>query len=250
MFRVYVDEAGGRHITPRSDSHFVLSAVVVHDSWNDHVRDQFADLKRQLGRHPDHVLHFSQLKRPKRMLAAEGLAGLRIATVTSVIICKQSLIRTPATGGRAYIASADPMYLWALRLLLERVSWFATWKQQQDVIVTFSHVRRLNPAKLHAYRELLEDAPPEKDVRIDWDRFAGHPFRVESPKRVDLLQVADVAASSIYQAVEPGRDGPNYLQAWRKKIYRRNGPITSYGLAVFPKQRANVGGSLHWLRQY
>jgi len=34
MFRVYVDEAGNRTISPASSRYFVVSAVMVHESHN------------------------------------------------------------------------------------------------------------------------------------------------------------------------------------------------------------------------
>jgi hypothetical protein len=244
MFRVYVDESGGRHISPRSDQHFVLSGVMVHDPFNDVVRDQLAGLKVALGRHAEHVLHFSTLKRDRRPAAAAGVAAFDLATVISVIICK-NILGDDSAGATPYIAKADPMYLWAFRLLLERVSWYARDTGNQQAIVTFGHVRGLRPAMIHAYRKALEDAPPEKDVRIEWSVFEDHPFRIASPRQVDLLQIADVTASSTFHAVEPGKNGDEYLRLLRPKLYRRNGICApTYGLAVFPKAPGKPGGYL------
>ena len=251
VFRVYVDEAGSRGVSPKSDRHFVLSGVIVHEHWNDQVREQLCDLKKKLGRHPDHVLHFKRLKPQRRIAAAAGIANLGVARVVSVIISKSHLQQDLLTGKTPYIVKADPMYLWALRLLVERVSWYARDTQRQSVIMTFSHVAHLDPLKLYAYRTKLESLPPDRDVRIEWGLFEGYTFRVESPAAVDLLQIADVVASSTYQAVEPRRDGPRYIEAFRSKIYRRpSGPVTTYGLKVFPTRVGSEHGSLGWLRDY
>jgi hypothetical protein len=249
VFRVYVDESGGRHISPRADQHFVLSAVMVHDSYNDRVREQLAELKAALGRFPEHVLHFKALNQARRPAAASGIAGLDIATIISVVICKSIIGEESSAGDLPFIANADPMYLWALRLLLERVSWYARDTEHQSAIVTFGHVRGLLPELLHGYRGSLENASKEKDVRIEWPVFEQHPFRIDSPKKIDLLQVADITASATYHAVEPGKDGPAYVQALAPKLYRRNGICApTYGLTIFPKHAGLTGGHLEPLR--
>jgi hypothetical protein len=248
VYRVYVDESGGRNISPRSDKHFVLSAVIVHDSHNETVRHELVALKGALGRLPHHVLHFSTLKKHRRPVAAAGIAGFSIARIVSVIICKDVLGEESAAGAVPFIAQPSPMYLWGLRLLLERVSWYCRNMQRQPIIVTFGRVTRFTPAELHAYREALEQAPPEKDVRIDWAMFAGHPFRIANPAEVDLLQVADVAASSTFHAVELEKDGATYLERLKPVLYRHNGICApTYGLAVYPKSAGEAGGELHWL---
>lgn len=251
MFRVYVDEAGTRHISAKSSRYFVVSAVMVHESHNDRAREQLSDLKLALGRQHHQILHFRNLHPPqKRVVAAAGVTDFVMAPVMSVIIDKSEIGKVGPAGNLAFIAQPDPMYFWALRLLLERVSWYAEIHQKQDVYMTFSHVQGLKVRKLMEYRLALERKHGDEDMRINWDLFAANEFHIASPKTVDLLQVADVVASSVFQAVEPGRDGPSYLDALAPKIYRRPPkPITSYGLKVFPKQAFQIGGDLQWLRQ-
>lgn len=252
MFRVYVDEAGTRHISEKSSRYFVVSAVMVHESHNDRVRAQLGDLKVALGRHRHQILHFRNLRpREKRVAAAAGVADFAMAPVMSVIIDKAEIGKVGPAGDMAFIAQPDPMYFWALRLLLERVSWYAEVRQKQDALMTFSHVQGLKVKKLMEYREALERKRGDEDMRINWALFEPHAFNIASPKTVDLLQVADVVASSVFQAIEPGLDGPSYLNALGPKIHRRPPkPITSYGLKVFPKQAMQLGGDLYWLSDY
>ena len=251
MFRVYVDEAGNRTISQASSRYFVVSAVMVHGSHNDTVREQLSDLKVALGRHRHQVLHFRNLNREKRLRAARAIPDMKMARIMSVIIDKDRIGEEGPAGDVSFIAQPDPMYLWALRLLLERVSWWARDKQRQDVRMTFSHVQGLKAGKLTEYRTALEKQRGEDDMKVEWDLFDAHQFVIASPKTVDLLQVADIAASAIFQAVEPERDGPAYLDALRPKLYRRPPSlITSYGLKVFPDKAALSGGPLHWLCSY
>jgi hypothetical protein len=209
-----------------------------------------------LGRMPGHRLQFSKLKKPKREAAAAGIANLPVAIITNVIVSKNRMGEPGPAGDLSYVSEPDNMYLWALRLLLERVSWFVAAKGCEAKI-TFSHVQRLDlHGRLGEYRAALEAKRGDPEMQIRWKVFEGHPFVVESPKSVEMLQVPDTTASSTYHAVQPGADGPAYLQALRPKLYRGvpplnvAGPITTYGLKVFPDPESHPGGGLDWLRSY
>ena len=143
------------------------------------------------------------------------------------------------------------MYLWALRLLIERVSWCIKRSGGREGKVTFAEVKGFQGGKLHDYRERLEAG---NDVNIHWSIFQNHPFQIAQPKDVELLQVADTAASAIYQAVEPdnfGNTEGRYLKEMKPKIFCPDGkPITSYGLKTFPARVSKVGGPLHHLTTF
>jgi hypothetical protein len=153
-------------------------------------------------------------------------------------------------GDMAYISRPDPMYLWALRLLLERVSWFVVEHDGTEVVATFAHLRGFEPKKLHDYRQALELS---NGVSIQWDVFDGHPFRVASPKTVELLQVADTTASALFRAIERdefGNTETRYLRELSPMLYRPSskGNVTSYGLKVFPSHVCRGDGPLAFLR--
>jgi hypothetical protein len=164
-----------------------------------------------------------------------------------VILCKEPLRDSQKTE----LTNADPMYLWALRLLLERVSWCIRRTGGREAKATFAEVKGFEGGKLHSYREKLEAID---DVSIEWPMFEGHPFRVDRPASVEMLQLADTAASAIYQAVEPdpyGNTEPRYLKELKPKIFCPEGkPVTSYGLKTFPPKVAQPGGSLHFLAEH
>jgi hypothetical protein len=143
------------------------------------------------------------------------------------------------------------MYLWALRLLLERTSWCIKNSGGTEAAVTFAEVKGFQAGKLHDYRRRLEN---RSGVNINWDVFNGHPFKIGRPATVELLQVADTAASATYRAVEPdeyGNTETRYLTELRPKIYRGSpGAVTSYGLKTFPSKVSKPGGSLHFLNSH
>lgn len=250
LYRVYVDESGDRGLSAKSDKHFVVSAVIVADSDESLVRSELGATRGALGRAPGHVLHFRKLSHSQRLKSVQDLATFSIATTTNVIVHKDLLGQPMPAGNMAYIAKPDPMYLWALRLLLERISWFCD-EHGGEAIVTFAHVRHFQARKLHDYRRALELT---SGVQIRWPVFDRHPFRIASPNHVELLQAADIAASAVFKAVEPddyGNREPRYLAELTPVLYRRGtANVTSYGLKVFPSAQANPGGSLDFLRQY
>lgn len=250
LFRVYADEAGDRGISPQSSDHFVVSAVVVDDSVEAQTRRELAALRQELGRQPAQALHFRQFTHPQKVKAAQDTAAAALAVITNVIICKRHLHGVGTTGNLAMVTRPDTMYLWALRLLLERVSWYIRDHGGGSSIVTFAHVRRFKVQKLHDYRGALENSV----TNIHWPSFAGHRFNVSDPTAMEMLQFADIAASALFHAVESDRFGnveERYLRELGTKLYRySSSPITSYGLKVFPPAQANAGGSLHRLREF
>jgi hypothetical protein len=248
LWRVYIDEAGDRGISPRSAAHFVVSATIVRDDHDAPARDELSGLRATLGRKPGHVLHFQKFSHSQRLKAVQDIAASPIDAITSAVLCNRGFDQPDPAGDLAYITNPDPMYLWAVRLVLERVSWYIREHGGGDAVVTFAHVRHFPSQKLHDYRQALE----RTDTNIFWPAFAGHPFRIGSPERVELLQVADTAASALFRAVEPDEFGNverRYLEELVPKLWRRGSrPLTSYGLKVFPTSHCAGGAPLAWLR--
>jgi len=244
---VYIDEAGDRGISRDASAHFVASAVIVHDDHHGATIADVACLRAALRRHPGHAIHFQKLGQSMRLKAIQDLATSSAAVVTNVILCKRGFDQPDPAGDMAYITNPDPMYLWAMRLLLERVSWYIRDHGGGAAIVTFAHVKRFPAQKLHEYRRALERSP----TKIRWQSFDGHPFRIDSPKRIELLQFADIAASALFRAVEPddyGNVERRYVREVVPKLYRYgNARLTSYGLKVFPTSSCNDGSQLQWL---
>jgi hypothetical protein len=249
LWRVYIDEAGDRGVSAASTAHFVASALIVRDDVHTVVREELGGLRGALGRQPGQTLHFQKFSHSQRLKAAQDLAGFSVDAITNVILCKRGFAQPDPAGDTAYITRPDPMYLWAMRLLLERVSWYIRDHGGGSGIVTFAHVRRFKVQKLHDYRAALQLAP----TQIHWASFEGHRFKVDVPHEAELLQLADTAASALYRAVEPDEFGNverRYLEELRPKLYRRgSAPVTSYGLKVFPVREAAAGESLGWLAE-
>lgn len=246
--RVYIDEAGDRGVATGSSRYFVVSALIVDGASDGSAREGLRQLKRTLGRRSGETLHFRKLSHPQKVKSCQEVAGLPVQCLTSVVLCKQTLNTPFPDGDLAYIAQPDPMYLWAIRLLLERISWFIRDNGGGTSIVTFAHLKRFPAKKLHDYREALRRSP----TGIHWPSFEGHHFCLGTPDSIEMLQTADICASALFKAVEPdgyGNIEPRYLSELRPIIYRDpRGQITSYGLKVFPDIAVEHGEGLSHLR--
>jgi len=251
LYRVYVDEAGDRGFSAASSRHFVVSAVIVPDATDARLRSELAALRSALKRHSGHALHFVKFNHSQRLKAAQEIANSSLAAVVNVVIYKDLIGQPPPAEQTSYIARPDPMYLWALRLLLERISWYADENDGDDAIVTFGQLKGFGSKKLHDYRNALEVS---SEVEVRWRVFDGHPYRIDNPKTVELLQVADITASSLFRAVEPdvyGNTEPRYLGELGPKLYRRAGEsVTTCGLKTFPDAVSEPGGPLAFLRDF
>jgi len=174
------------------------------------------------------------------VVAARCVPHFAIEKTTSVLVCKRRFV----TADR--IRKSDPMYLYAVRLLLERLSWIARDLGATEMIVTFAHIKRFKTDRLHDYRDRLEQQHGRPGMSIDWELFRGHPFRFGAMRDQPLLEIADFAASSIAAAINPDRlnvTEARYLRESAPAIYRRGADVTRYGLKTFPEDPA-----LGWLK--
>ena len=221
----FVDEAGDRGLSERATDHFVLTAVVVRASNLPRLNDSIAELRAKTGRQPGEVLHWRKMRDPHRSLAASELGQMPLRVV-SVIVCKRHL-----TG----LETEERMYLFALRLLLERMSWLAR-AHRCSLHYVLAHIVRFRLSTLREYEDRLRRI----ETQIHWPAIAA-PGHIDQPSRGEQLQIADVAASAVFRAFEPTSDGatnPNYRRSFGPLLYRNNtSPIWSYGLKLLPFSR-------------
>jgi Protein of unknown function (DUF3800) len=221
----FIDEAGQRSRSKRSSSHFVMAAVVAADERLGDIRQALAALRSDLGRRPQDCLHWQNLRaHSQRVHAAQSLGRMPV-TVSAVVVCKRHL----ATG----VPDEHHAYLFTLRMLLERLSWFAEG-QGAVLSYTLAHIVRFKLAQLREYEAKLR----ARQTTLKWAHLDPSGGSIDQPKRVEQLQLADIAASAIFQAFEPDQFGNTerrYLLELAARLYRREGSaLTSYGLKVHP----------------
>ncbi|KTS09522.1 hypothetical protein RSA3_12950 [Microbacterium testaceum] len=125
-------------------------------------------------------------------------------------------------------------YLYAFRYLLERVSWLARSKGEVAAY-TLAHIRRFRLANLREYEAILR----AMDTQIAWGNLDPHGGRLDQPKNLDQLQLADLVASShgiaFNAPANTGATDTTHVRALRRIIYHPEGSkLTSYGLKMHP----------------
>lgn len=226
LYRVFVDESGDRGWGGKSSDIFVLSAVIVRDADMPQLQAALADINSTLGKPPTTTLHWAENVKghAQRKLVARTVGGLPV-TITNIVVMKRFLDPTTTR-----LSDATSMYNYAVRRLLERVSWMMQ-KRAGEAVLTFAHVRRFPYHKLDDYLARLRAS----DTTIRWSEFTGKP-RIDQPNRAPGLQVADLVAGCVWAALRPDRYG-SYETAYLREIYRLlnvgpNRKITSYGMNI------------------
>lgn len=221
----FIDEAGQRSTSKRSSDHFVMAAVVIPEGRLEAVKDAQATLRVELGRRPQDALHWQNFRAHSQRVHAAKSLGRMPVTVSAVVVCKRHL----ATG----VPDEHRAYLFTLRMLLERLSWMAE-DQGAEASYTLAHVVRFKMAQLREYETRLRAI----ETTLKWAHLDPAGGSIDQPKRVEQLQLGDVAASAIFQAFEPDQYGnteQRYLDELAPRLYRRQGrALTSYGLKIHP----------------
>jgi len=222
----YIDESGQRG--RKGSRHFILSALIVRDTKEHAALDLLSELKQKLNRKPGDVLHWQKYTgHGLRLTAAQAVAQPNLFRVVSVVVCKDHL----EAGSHM---NDDHAYMFTFRFLLERLSWFAR-EYDAELEYTLGHVVRFPMSKLREYEARLR----ESQSRIAWSHLSPSGGRIDQPKRVPMLQLADIPASAIGAAFNPCERGfteTRYLTEFiRKILYVRNGgALTTYGLKMHP----------------
>jgi hypothetical protein len=118
-------------------------------------------------------------------------------------------------------------------MLLERLSWLA---QDADAVLgyTLAHIVRFKLSQLREYEGRLR----ARQTTLKWAHLDPAGGRIDQPRRVEQLQLADIAASAIFQAFEPDQYGnteQRYLHELAPRLYRHpSRALTSYGLKIHP----------------
>ncbi len=240
----YIDESGdeGFAFGAGSSEWFVLSAVVTrkaHDLQTVRLVDK---VRARLGRDPRKVLHFRDLRHEHRLVYVNAISTALLKTV-SVLVHKPSLRE------REVFQERYRMYFYAVRYLLERVSWYCrdhkTGSDPGDgsIDLVFSNRSGMSYNELIAYLKQLQSRTGILDIRIEWNVVRPTQLIAAPAGRLLGLQVADAVAGSFWYAVEQSQYGfnePRYAQMLKPVVYQRKGTYLGYGLKFFPRDIMDV----------
>ncbi len=228
----YVDESGQRAMTKGSSDYFVIAAALMPERRRPEAEEWLESLRCDLRRRPDHVLHWKQyVSHRDRLRACQQFGNQGFARASAVVACKRHLPKS-----RTF--TEDHAYMFAFRLLLERMSWLAQ-ERGMELEYTLGHVRGFPKSKLREYEARLR-AMSVNDCKVRWDHVAHASSRVERPETEEMLQIADIVASSVgaaFNSDEFGNTEQRYVQAYSRRFYRGRDDqkqLTSYGLKILP----------------
>ena len=203
-FVVYVDESGdeGFSFDKGSSPWFVLSAVIIR-KLNDLTTVKLVDKVRcLLDKPPKKPLHFRDLKHHQRLPFVDAISSARLRAI-SILIHKPSL-KEPENFQDRY-----RLYFYAVRYLLERVSWCCRdHKHPGDggdgsANIIFSNRSGMSYQEMKNYLDLLKRQSQATvfDVRVEWSVIKTDQITSSSAGRRMGLQIADAVASSIFSAL-------------------------------------------------
>lgn len=239
MLHAFIDESGQRGHTDKASPHFLLSAVVVRDRNLPLVATLLEQLRGELKRPAGTYLTWKNMRSHSERLHIAQTIGSQVWLKTiTVVACKQHLPPSAMT--------VDQMYMYQLRLLLERLSWMG--RQHREVATyTLAHVQRFKLPTLRQYEAALKNVSTE----IAWDHLDPSGGLIDQPQRDERLQLADLVTSGTAPAFNPdrfGRTEPRYLELLRPAIYQHSpsSDLTSYGLKIHP-WNASTKAAYPWI---
>jgi hypothetical protein len=226
MLFAYIDESGTRDLNQVSSDHFVLSAVVLDPSDHSTLERDLLHLKQITGRRADHELSFKRLSEDDRAKVTEYLGQVSWPIVISVVVCKRYLGNT--------LPNDTERYLYTLRFLMERLSWLARDKRKV-LHYTLAHIKGMKIERLRGYESQLR----AMETQIAWNFLSEAGGRLDQPKRLPGLQIADLIASSTGIAFNPsprtGKVHREFFDPLTRHLYKSSrGKLLSYGLKMHP----------------
>ncbi len=245
-YRAYVDESGdeGFSFDRGSPKWFVVAAVVLPEpqelslvkSIVDETRAQINLYRREGNKIPDKKpLHFRDLKHDERKLLAKRIGETESVKWVSVAFNKALLSHDNFPIG-------ERLYFYALRFLVERISWCCRdWHSSPHphrVELVFANRASLKPDNLREYFDELEQNRERLDYHAENNLDLNNIAVLSSGRRLGL-QIADAVASSVFYAVQPNNFGmteEGYLKLIWSRVYQHKGQIWGYGIKIFPRE--------------
>ena len=226
IYNIYIDEAGDEgfkfddRLGKGSSRFFVLSAIIVNKEDDLALSKTVDELKRILNFQSKDILsplHFCKMRHEKRKVCVNKLTEFAKFSTISVVFEKQKLygqLQTPPF-----------LYNFACKLLLERVIAFLKDNSAMANLI-FEHRRNTSYDDLKVYIKRM----------VDISRFME--LKPKPKVQSKCLQLADIIASSTYQAFEPNKyDGDVesiYIDKLRNNLFCHNGKCIGYGLKLYP----------------
>lgn len=217
---VYIDESGDLGVH-RGTKWFVLSAVVVDKNEEAEIRAVMAQIRTRLNAKDIHLRRITDFY--KRAFIVQELSKMKFTYINVVVDTDKLDIKK--------ISSADLIYNYICRILLERVSWFMRDSQRfGDIVLSARGTARDGELIQYIKEKLL----PYQDNQIAANIF--EKISAKAASSWDMLQLADVCATTMFLTYEKNGWGfctPCFTKVLAPHLYSRNGRLESYGIKYF-----------------
>lgn len=252
-----IDEAGDPGLRrvrpidePGASEWLVFGCVLIQATRERQAVDWVRSTLEHIGLAKEQELHFRELADWRKPLVCQRLATFPLRTFALLSNKKNMRGHTnPRAAARSPAVSANQyFYNYCVRLLLERVTDYvyrhsmALHGQPRCVKIVFS--KRDGHAHGHtiAYHEVLRQQSRSNTTflnkrTIRWQVLDRRLMGVEPPNLNAGLQLADVVASSFYQAVDvlpPTIWNPDNAKLLLPRVAREGGLYRDYGVALQP----------------
>ncbi len=246
-FCAYIDESGDEGFqfrtdlsVQRSSDWFVLGAFITRKQDDLDTVKIIDQVRQEFDIQPKKHVHWKKLKHPQKVRYAQILTGLHARTI-GVCVHKPSLLEPEKFKERYFL------YFYAVRCLLERLSWLARdshnpvkWGGDGTVEILFSHRYGMSYEEMKEYLKHLEIQKENgQDIRIEFQYTPIHNINAQTPGRSMGLQLADACAGAFFNGLERdpyGNTEPRYIQTLKPILYKHKGSSWGYGIKVLPKE--------------
>ena len=218
-YTVYIDEAGDLGIQ-RGTKWFVITAVIVHTSEEQSIRSAIAHIKTKLNLKEIHLRKLNDFYKTAYVISQ--IKDKEFTTVNVLMDTDTCELRDSVT-----------TYNYMCRILLERVSWFLRDNNAYaDIVLSSRGTSRDGELIDYIKNKLLNYRNNEISNRFN-------KINSKQASQWDMLQLADVCATSMFKAYEINSYGfvtPCHMSNLKNKLYTYNGSFDKYGLKL---QRRN-----------
>ncbi len=220
-----------------------LSAVLVRRKNDTKLPDWVANITDQTGSRYKEIIKFTKLSPRRKLLASQLLAEcpLRIFVVAS----NKKNMRRYKNPRAEKMNSPQWFYNWLVRILVERITDYCLRYANKHKL-TRRHVKFIfsqsgghSYSQTAAYQELIKNQSRNKSLILTkWEVMHWSLVEAFPHYRKAGLQLADVAASAMYHAVDNLDTGPcvpDYAMAMEKVIARnKHGFQRDFGVVLQP----------------
>lgn len=220
---VYIDEAGDLGFG-QGTKWFVLTAVVVAKNDEPSIRLKLNQIKSHLNVKEIHLRKIREFMRKAyiaKELSSEEFTYMNVLVDTT----KFDTRKIP-----------NPMiaYNFVCKYLLQRVSWYLAEKGfTADLVLSSRGTSRDGELITYIKDKLFPYTANDIDATL-FDHVTA-----KASGSWDLLQLADVCATTMFNAYEPNLYGfcvPCFSLALKEHLYRRNKAVESYGIKFFTRE--------------